>query len=127
MVVGSNLAVGKAFLAIYLMIESKKREIQTWQGLVSRINFERKTYSNPILVEKIIASVRKCFVSRKFVDMFLLKKLSCNQMVTGSNLAVGKAFLAINLMIESKNREIQTWQTQCQGSTLKGRLILTPF
>jgi hypothetical protein len=33
-----------------LMIESKNREIQTWQGLLSRINFEEKPYSNPILV-----------------------------------------------------------------------------
>ena len=50
MVVSLNLAVGKAFLEIYLMIESKNREIQTRQGLVSRINFDGKTYPNPILV-----------------------------------------------------------------------------
>ena len=57
----------------------------------------------------------------------MLKRLPCNQMVVGSNLAASKAFLAIYLMIEAKNREIQTWQTQCQGSTLKGKLILVPF
>ena len=50
MVVGSNLAAGKAFLAIYLMIEAKNREIQTCCNSVSRINFEGKTYSNPILI-----------------------------------------------------------------------------
>ena len=49
MVVGSNLAAGKAFLAIYLMIEAKNRKIQTCCNSVSRINFEGKTYSNPIL------------------------------------------------------------------------------
>ena len=57
----------------------------------------------------------------------MLKRLPSNQIVVGSNLAAGKAFLAIYLMIEAQNRKIQTWQTQCQGSTLKGKHIHTYF
>ena len=50
MVVGSNTAASKAFLAIYLMIEAKKPRNSNMANSVSRINFEGKTYSNPILV-----------------------------------------------------------------------------
>ena len=49
MIAGSNPVTDK-ILSIFHVLGRKNREIQTCCNRVSRINFEEKTYDNPILV-----------------------------------------------------------------------------